>query len=305
MSGESAFIGLMRAIATDPAARGLTDDAAVLHVGNEALILTQDMMVQGVHWLPDADPEDVAWKLVSVNLSDLAAKGARPLGVMLSFMLGDSDWDHRFASGLSAALKYYDVPLLGGDTVGNPVGTRGISMTAIGGASHRPVPSRAGANPGDILYVTGTLGDAKAGFDVILSGQEGFDDLRGAFNRPSALVAAGQQLAPIVSAMMDISDGLLIDAQHMATASKVAITIDLEKVPLSDSYLALYGNDQNCRILACSWGDDYQLLFAAPRDAILPVSATKIGLVLEGCGLSLHDGPLPIELPNHLGFEHR
>ena len=305
MTTETTFIGLMRAIATNPAARGLADDVAILELGDHTLVLTQDMMVEGVHWLSDADPEDVAWKLVSVNLSDLAAKGAEPLGMMLSFMLGEDEWDQRFAQGLSVVLKHYNVPLIGGDTVGNPEGKRSISMTAIGAATHKPVPSRSGAKPGDALYVTGTLGDAKAGFDVILSGDDGFDELRCAFNRPLGLIAEGKKLAPHVTAMMDISDGLLIDARHMAAASNVAIAIDLSKVPTSESYQSLYGNDNNARILASSWGDDYQLLFAAPPDAVLPVAATKIGLIEEGSGISLHDGSRPIELPQQLGFEHR
>ncbi|MBP6581658.1 MAG: thiamine-phosphate kinase, partial [Sphingorhabdus sp.] len=107
MTTESVFIQMMRAIATDPAARGLRDDAAVIELGGESLILTHDMMAEGVHWLQSADPADVAWKLVAVNLSDLAAKGARPLGLLLGFMLGDSDWDRRFAEGLGQVLRQY------------------------------------------------------------------------------------------------------------------------------------------------------------------------------------------------------
>jgi thiamine-monophosphate kinase len=304
MTSESAFIELMRGIATGPAARGLNDDVAVLEIGGSSIILTQDMMAENVHWLPGADAYDVAWKLVSVNLSDLAAKGAQPLGVMLSFMLGADDWDSGFAAGLSAALKHYDVPLLGGDTVSNPDGNRSISLTAIGAATHIPIPSRSGAKPGDGVFVTGTLGDAKAGFDVIQSGDEGFDELRAAFNKSNALLDEGRMLAPFVTAMMDISDGLLIDAQRMAEASKVAIAIDIANVPLSQSYSALYGDNHDMRIMASSWGDDYQLLFTAPVDAVLPVMATKVGQVSVGSGLSLHDGNSPISLPKQLGYQH-
>jgi thiamine-monophosphate kinase len=116
MSTEPQFIELMRALATGPAARGLNDDAAALNVGAETLVLTHDMMVEGVHWLPGQDPADVAWKLVAVNLSDLAAKGAEPLGVLLGYSLGDNDV--RFAAGLGEVLAAFEVPLLGGDTVG-------------------------------------------------------------------------------------------------------------------------------------------------------------------------------------------
>jgi thiamine-monophosphate kinase len=304
MSSESTFIGMMRAIATGAAARGLADDVAVLEFAGQTLILTQDMMVEGIHWLPDAAPEDVAWKLVSVNLSDLAAKGAKPLGVMLSFMLGDDEWDRRFAGGLSAVLAHYDVALIGGDTVGNAESKRSISMTAIGAATHLPVPSRSGAKPGDGVFVTGTLGNAKAGFDLTLSGENGPGELQNAFNRPVALIAQGQQLAPYVTAMMDISDGLLIDARHMARASGTKIAIDISCVPLSENYIALYGNDPHVRILASSWGDDYQLLFTAPAGCILPVQSTQVGLVSEGSGLSIHNQGVPVELPDTLGYQH-
>jgi thiamine-monophosphate kinase len=131
MTSESSFVALMRSLAIDPAARGLLDDTAVIDLGTETLILTHDMMAEGVHWLPTADPADVAWKLVSVNLSDLAAKGARPLGVLLGFMLGDDDWDRRFANGLKAALAHYAVPLLGGDTVSNRGDKRALGLTAV------------------------------------------------------------------------------------------------------------------------------------------------------------------------------
>src|SRR5690349_14729568 len=142
MSGESDFIDLMRALARDPAARGLDDDAAVLSLGGETLVLTHDMIVEGVHYLPTDPPEDVAWKLVAVNLSDLAAKGARPLGALLGYALGQDDWDRAFAKGLGTALGAFGLNLLGGDTVKMPEGApRALGLTAIGRASG-PVPSR-------------------------------------------------------------------------------------------------------------------------------------------------------------------
>src|SRR3954471_19574748 len=117
MSRERDFIDRLKAIARHPAARGLSDDAAVLELGGTRLVLTHDMLVEGVHYLPGDPPEDVAWKLVAANLSDLAAKGARPLGVLLGYPLGDDEWDARFADGLAAVLATFDVPLLGGETV--------------------------------------------------------------------------------------------------------------------------------------------------------------------------------------------
>lgn len=295
----------MRAIATDPVARGLLDDTAVIEFGNEALILTHDMMAEGVHWRSNADPADVAWKLVASNLSDLAAKGARPLGVLLGFMLGDDEWDRKFAAGLQDVLSSYDVALLGGDTVTNRGDKRALGMTAIGAASHRPVPSRNGAQAGDLIYVTGTLGDALAGFELIDAGFDEVGPLASAYNRPKALLGEGRTLAPLVNAMMDISDGLLLDAERIAFASKVGIIIDLAKIPLSPSYVSYRGESQDSRMQAASWGDDYQLLFAAARETDIPVEATIVGQVVEGAGLMLVDGVTRIPLPPSLGYQHQ
>lgn len=304
MTSESTFIGLMRAIAADPAARGLLDDTAVLEFGNEALVLTHDMMAEGVHWLSSADPADVAWKLVASNLSDLAAKGARPLGVLLGFMLGDDEWDRRFAAGLQEVLSRYDTPLLGGDTVTNRGDKRALGLTAIGIASHRPVPARSGAKPGDLLYVTGTLGDALAGFELIEAGFDEIGSLASAYNRPEPRLAEGQELAPLVHAMMDISDGLLLDSERMASTSKVGITIDLAQIPLSSLYSSYRGTTRESRLQAATWGDDYELLFAAPVSTVMPEYATVLGRVTHGAGLTLHDEDGPVELPASLGYHH-
>src|SRR3954469_5071440 len=153
---ESAFIESLRRLATDPAARGLLDDAAVLEVGGATLVLTHDMLVECVHFLPGDPPQDVAWKLLAVNLSDLAAEGAQPVGVLLGFALGDAAWDRGFVEGFGAALAAFAIPLLGGDTVTGP---RVLVFTAIGEA-RGPVPARSGAKAGDRLWVSGTVGDA-------------------------------------------------------------------------------------------------------------------------------------------------
>lgn len=304
MTSESTFIGLMRAIATDPAARGLLDDTAVIDLGDETLIITHDMMAEGVHWLDGAEPADVAWKLVAANLSDLAAKGARPLGVLLGFMLGDDAWDRKFAAGLQVVLKHYDVALLGGDTVANRGDKRALGLTAIGAATHRPVPPRSGAQIGDLLYVTGTLGDALGGFELIEAGFDDIGPLGVAYNRPKPRLAEGQALAPHVHAMMDISDGLLLDAERMASASKVGMSIDLAAVPLSAAYVSYRGETLESQMQAASWGDDYELLFAAPLATPIPPFATLVGKVVEGAGLALHHAGEPVELPPSLGYQH-
>lgn len=304
MTTESAFINILRGFAKDPAARGLMDDAAVVELGDSCLIITHDMMAEDVHFRSNANPADVAWKLVASNLSDLAAKGASPIGVLLGFMLGDDDWDRAFAAGLEKVLGHYGVALLGGDTVSNRGDKRALGLTALGIVTNRPVPSRAGAQVGDILYVTGTLGDALAGFELIDAGFDEVGALADAFNRPQARLAEGQTLAPFVHAMMDISDGLLIDAERMATASRLGIEIDLARIPLSPAYVSYRTDSLESRMQAASWGDDYELLFCAPADARIAIDATAVGRVIAGGGLTLCNGDEPVKLPPTLGYQH-
>ncbi|WP_174275121.1 thiamine-phosphate kinase [Sphingomonas bacterium] len=296
MSREQAFIARLAAIASDPAARGLADDAAVLAVGAHAIVLTHDMIVEGVHYLPGDPPEDVAWKLVAVNLSDLAAKGARPLGVLLGYPLGDDAWDARFTEGLAEVLARFAVPLLGGDTVSGRGAGRMLGLTAIGAAAPGGVPSRSGARDGDALYVTGTIGLAGIGLAMARGACDGPQEALTAYRRPMPRLAEGRALAGRVSAMMDVSDGLLIDAKRMAEASGLSVTIALETVPYA-------GADP---IAAVTAGDDYELLFAAPPDRALPpeCAATRIGRFAAGAGVRLTDRGRPIPLPVRLGYEH-
>ncbi|MET0307286.1 MAG: thiamine-phosphate kinase, partial [Sphingomonas sp.] len=228
---EAEFIAALRTLPLDPAARGLMDDAAVLG----ELVLTHDMLAEGVHYLPDDPPQDVAWKLLAVNLSDLAAKGATPLGVLLGYPLaGDDGWDAAFLKGLGAALAAFECPLLGGDTVKLAKGApRTLSLTAIGTSAS--APARGGARAGDRLYVTGAIGDGGAGLAVAHSGG-GSPELLARYRRPTPRLAEGRALAPLVHAMMDVSDGLLIDAGRMAAASGLVVTIELSDVPLSPAY---------------------------------------------------------------------
>lgn len=313
MSRESAFIDLLRGHATDPAARGLTDDAAVLPRPGGDLVLTHDMLVEGVHYLPDDAPADVAWKLLAVNLSDLAAKGAVPVGVLLGYaMTDDGAWDAAFAAGIGAAAQAMAVPLLGGDTVRMPPGApRALGLTAIGLAPATGAPSRGGARPGDVLYVSGTIGDAALGLAIRQEAAEsqGSAGERAAlvrrYTRPEPRLALGQSVAPFVSAMADVSDGLLIDARRMAAASGCAIRIDLDAVPLSGAFIAVRGEGADARLFAASGGDDYELLFAAgaeERFADEPVTA--IGAVEAGSGLSLCFQGERVALPERLGYEH-
>ncbi len=290
MTGELAFIAALRRMAHHPAARGLADDCAVLEIGGEALVITHDAMAEGVHYLASQDPADVAWKLVASNMSDLAAKGAEPLGVLLGHVLGEGD--ARFLEGLEEALNHYGAPLLGGDTIA-ATGPRVLGLTALGRATHRPVPSRAGAQAGDALWITGPVGAAMLGLEALRSGSG--DSL--AYRRPQALLAEGRALAPHVSAMMDVSDGLLLDAARLAQASNVTFAIDASAVPLA--------TPEARRAEALRWGEDYQLLFTAPPGFAPPVAAHRIGEALPiGEAPLLLDGE-PLSEADGLGYQHR
>lgn len=299
---EDNFISQLRAFATAPEARGLADDAAL--VGD--LVLTHDMIVEGVHFLPGDPPEDVAWKLLAVNLSDLAAKGAVPLGILIGAGLpGDRDWQTAFANGLGKAAETLGVAILGGDTVAMPAGSgAALGLTAIGRATG-VVPARDGAGPGDGLYVAGIIGDAALGLAIARGEATGPDSLLIAYRRPLPLLETGRMLAPSVTAMLDVSDGLLIDALRLAQASGVGITIDLDAVPLSSAAIEMAGGDRAARVKAATAGDDYALLFTSAMP--LPPSpgkVTRIGQVVRGEGLHLFDHDGEIALPERLGWTH-
>lgn len=303
MSAESRFLTLLRLLAHDPAAQGLVDDVAILPVGDRRLILTSDTMVEGVHYLPTDPAADIGWKLAAVNLSDLAAKGARPVGCLLNYALsGDDVWDEAFIAGLGEALDRHAMPLLGGDTVKMPAGSaRSYSLTAIGEATG-PVPTRTGARAGDRLYVTGPVGDAGIGLDLASADPSATGPLVEAYRRPRPRLVEGALLAPVATAMMDLSDGLLIDAARMAQASGVAITID--HVPLSSALEKVRGASISVQIAAARAGDDYELLFALPRGVTPPVRAVPVGHVAAGSGLTLMIDGAVIPLPDRLGWEH-
>ncbi|WP_324805703.1 thiamine-phosphate kinase [Sphingomonas sp. LY29] len=307
--GEFALIEKLRTIATHPAARGLDDDAAVL--GD--LVLTHDNIAEGVHFLPDDPPASVGWKLVAVNLSDLAAKGAEPMGALMGMTIGgDDDWDEKFLSGVAAACEAYGLPLLGGDTIALPPGApRVLGLTAIGrGGTH--VPSRSGGRPGDRLWLVGPLGDAMLGLSVLQADRHAEGALVEAYRRPVPLLAAGRAMAPHAHAMMDVSDGLLLDLGRMITASRCAARVDLDAVPLSRAFIAERGASRRARMSAATGGDDYCLLAALPADIdalslSLPSGTimAAIGTLEAGSGMTLFDAEGEVPLPEQLGYEHR
>ena len=276
---------------------GIGDDGAVLSDGT---VVTVDTMVEGVHWDDKLSPEDVGWKLVAVNVSDLGAMGATPKWALLAMALPsplDLAWTARFRTGLFEALDHFNLPLIGGDTVSSP--TRTLTLTVGGKAAH-PV-LRSTGKAGDDVYITGALGLAAAGFlDPAPS-----DSARDALRRPSPPVTFGVALADagLVSAMMDLSDGLREDLESLCLASSVGAVIDPERVPGATDLAHRF-----------SFGEDYQLLFTAPPEArsaveslsyAHAVSISRIGRLTPGGPARLLGGPWPAPLYTHFPLGSR
>ena len=216
MTTERQIIARLRRMATAPEARGLLDDVAVL----DGLVITHDSIAEGIHFLSTDPPASVGWKLVAVNLSDLAAKGATPHAALLSLTIsGAGAWEDLFLSGVEAACESYALPLIGGDTISLlPGAPRVLGMTAIGRAGAH-TPARAGGLPGDRLWLVGTLGDSAAGLAQLREDKDAVGPLVDIYRRPIPQLGAGQAIAPHAHAMMDVSDGLLLDTERLAQAS--------------------------------------------------------------------------------------
>jgi thiamine-monophosphate kinase len=249
-----------------------------------------------------------------VNLSDLAAKGAKPVGALLSLTIaGTGEWEVGFLGGIEAACESYGLPLIGGDTIALPAGApRVLGMTVVG-RTLAPPPARVGAKAGDALWLVGTVGDAAAGLALLLEDAEATGALVDIYRRPVPQLGAGEALAPLANAAMDVSDGLLIDALRMSQASRCAIHIELDQLPLSSAFVAERGQDLDARLFAATGGDDYALLMALPAEVdpatlSLP-SRTRISrigsLVAADAGLRLSYRGETVDLPERLGFEHQ
>ena len=268
--GEFAFIARrLRPLATTRSALDLADDAALLDPPpGRQLVLAKDAMVAGVHFLDDDPPGQIAQKLLRVNLSDLAAMGAAPLGYLLALArpkdLAD-DWLAAFCAGLAADNAEYQIALFGGDTVATP-GPLTLSLTAIGEVPKGAALLRGGARPGDDLWVSGTLGDAALGLKVLRHELEVTADARAClverYRLPRPRLALGQQLRGIASAAIDISDGLVADLGHVLEVSGVGADLRADALPLSPAARDLPA----ARDSALAGGDDYELLFTAPPE---------------------------------------
>jgi thiamine-monophosphate kinase len=244
---------------------GVGDDAALLAVPpGRVLVAATDTLVEGRHFLPDAPPDSIGHQALAVNLSDLAAMGAEPAWALLSLSLPDADttWLGHFATGLFALAGRHGVALVGGDTVRGP---RVVTITALGFVEPGLALRRDGAQPGDLLYVSGWPGEAAAGLELLLRGEASPDDplvQRCRYAEPR--VALGRSLRGLASAAMDVSDGLLGDIGKLCAASGVGAVIDLEHLPVS-AQLARRRDAADCERLVLAGGDDYELLFTLPE----------------------------------------
>ncbi len=269
-----------------PGSLGLTDDAAVFASppGRE-MVMTADTMVETVHFLPGTAPGLVARKLMRVNLSDLAAMGAVPLGYLLAVSVPRAfgeDWYAAFAAGLALDQAEFGFTLLGGDTTQTP-GPLSLTLTAVGHVAPGAAILRSGARPGDALWVTGTIGDGVLGLHAArgeLPDPGGI--LRGRYDLPTPRL--GMPLAGWAHAAADVSDGLFQDLGHICRASGVAAVVEAARIPLSPQAVAA-----GARWRETAWigGDDYELLIAAPEDLPPGVAATRIGRFAPGQGVTV------------------
>ncbi|MFG1419140.1 thiamine-phosphate kinase [Xanthobacter sp. V0B-10] len=280
-SGEDRFIARFFApVASAPEALGLRDDAALLSppAGGD-LVLTKDAIVAGVHFFPDDPPASIARKLLRVNLSDLAAKGATPLGALLAMAVPrdiPDVWMEAFATALGADSTAYGCPLLGGDTVVTP-GPVTLTLTALGTVPKGAFVPRTGGRPGQAILVSGTIGDAALGLRLRQAPEQAaFTGLSGEqrahlldrYLVPQPRLALAPALRAHAAAAMDVSDGLVGDLAKMLAASGCGGRIEAHRVPLSAAAAAAVGHDKALRAAALTGGDDYEILALVPHGEV-------------------------------------
>ena len=281
---------------------GIGDDAAALALPEgHVLQISTDTAIEGVHFLATLSPTEVAYRSVMAAASDLAAMGASPLACLLSLTLPEAEpkWLQAFSRGLSEACEQTGLSLVGGDTTCGPLS---VTVTVLGSTPAGQFMTRSGAQPGDRLCVSGHLGDAAAGLAISKS-ELAVDDVRKSgflvdrYERPTARLMLGRTLRDCATACIDISDGLLADAGHVAAASGVAIYLDSMLLPLSEALRASVPLSQ-AQDWALAGGDDYELLFTLPSNTSVPKDCTEIGRVDAGSGISCD------RIPECMGYDH-
>jgi thiamine-monophosphate kinase len=288
---------------------GIGDDAAVLEVpAGQHLVAATDTLNAGTHFPTDTSPFDIGYKCLAVNLSDLAAMGATPRWALLSLSLpqADPEWVQLFSEGFRSLAAAHNVTLVGGDTTGGPLS---ISLTALGSVEPGKQLTRAGAKPGDLLVVSGTIGGAAHALDRLLAGEPAIE--RDLLDRPQPRVKLGLSLRGHASACIDISDGLLADLGHVLKASGCGARLEIEKLPQSQELKRL-ADDLKWRY-QLSGGDDYELLFTLPArhrawltncSQQLDIELTVIGEIEQEEGIRCFRKDGSLYLPQDTGFEH-
>ncbi|UCH76145.1 MAG: thiamine-phosphate kinase [Rhodospirillales bacterium] len=291
-----------------PGAFGLTDDAAIIGpMSDRDIVATTDTMVAGVHFMSDERPDLIAAKLLRVNLSDLAAMGAAPLAYLLNIALPasiDDDWLGAFVRGLAADQAAFGITLAGGDSVTTP-GPPTFTVTALGTVKCGWAIRRSGARPDDIVYVSGTIGDAAVGLECLQREVAGLtpetrDELIGRYRLPRPRVGLGGRLVGLASAAIDISDGLAADLTHILDASGVGAELNAAALPLSEALKAVLAREPDILTTVLAGGDDYELLFTvAPGYAARIVKiATDLSLPLTPIGRIVTEPKLRIVAPD-------
>lgn len=301
-SAEDSLIArYFKPLATDPGAFGLVDDAAILSASGEDIVVTTDAVVEGVHYLATDPPDTIARKALRVNLSDLAAKGAAPAGFVLTLALRSKEdaWLRPFADALGEDALTFACPLLGGDTVSTP-GPQMISITAFGRVPKGRMVGRMGAKPGDLILVTGTIGDAALGLDALTGGAAATalasdpaarEALISRYRVPQPRNVLAQAVCDHATAAMDVSDGLAGDLTKLCAASGVSATVNVASVPLSPAAAGLVARSAICVETLLAGGDDYEVLCTVPpaqSDALIAagrtvgLNVTAIGTIVAG-----------------------
>ncbi|HWE73635.1 MAG TPA: thiamine-phosphate kinase [Stellaceae bacterium] len=320
--GEFERIARFFAPLAGPGALNLTDDVALIDgPAGEQYALTTDTIVESVDYFPDDPPFQVAQKLLRVNLSDIAAKGATPFGYLLTTALPQSHgdaWLEQFTQGLAADQKEFGVMLLGGDSSGTP-GPTSLTLALIGKVATGRAVLRSTAQAGDTIYVSGTLGDSALGLAVRKGeigpelGEAERDYLVDRYRLPRPRVALGPRLGGIAHAMIDISDGLLSDLGHICAASRLRGIVQQPSLPFSPAARTAIAANPGLNIAVTGGGDDYELLFTAPAaaaEAIAQISAavgvpvTAIGAMEKGEGFVLLDAAGQVVKVERKGYAH-
>ena len=319
--GEFGFIDFIKEHFKAPdGVMGIGDDCAVLPTypiseGPGELLVSTDLLMEGVHFLrKESSPEDIGWKAAAVNLSDIAAMGGSPVATFLSIALpkdAQGEWAERFINGYAEISDLFDVPLLGGDTTSS-LRDIAINVCVLGRCPSGKAITRSGARPGDVIYVTGPLGDSAAGLQAILKNLERTEDVATLIHRhkrPQPRIRAASDLiaTDLVGAMMDISDGIASDLRHILKASGVGAIVELDRLPLTEEFMRVC-KEQNWSAyeLATGGGEDFELLFTAPaglekRTDIITVY--PIGRIVEGSGLQWFHGGVRTDFDT-TGYEH-